>query len=109
MGEVDGPHAAEITVRCDHAYRQAQCKMSGPEQRHPKHARLDEDDAAHVILWNLILPARHLAHFAQIDWRRVVMGVATFEPAQPNRKRRDRDDDGGIDTDHRQPEHWREI
>ena len=57
--------------------------MAGAEQRHAQDAGLDENDAAHVVLRDPILAAGHLAQQALVDRRRIVRGVAPFEPAQP--------------------------
>ena len=83
VGEMDRAHAAEIAVRRDDPEHQAEAQMPGAEQRHAQDAGFDEDDAAHVVLRNPVLAARHLAQQALVDRRRIMRGIAPFEPAQP--------------------------
>ena len=73
MGEVNGSHAAEIAVRSDRPEKQAQPKMARAEEDRAQDTRLDEDNAAHVVLRNPILAAGHLAQQPVID-RRLIVG-----------------------------------
>ena len=81
-------HAAEIAVGRDDPQRQAEAAVPGAEQRHAKDAGFDEDDAAHVVLRDPILAARHFAQQVLIDRRRVLGRVAPFEQTQPQHDRR---------------------
>src|SRR5260370_591554 len=59
--------------------------MAGTEERRAQDARLDEDNAAHVILRNPILAAGHLAQQLPVDWRVGIGGVTPVWPRQHGR------------------------
>jgi hypothetical protein len=101
MGEMNGAHAAEIAVGGDHPQHQAEGEMADLEQGRPEHARLHQNDAAHVVLRDPILPLGHLADQLDRGRRAVLRRIATLEPADPQQHGRQGEKHSGHEPQQR--------
>ena len=99
VGEVNRAHAAEVTVGREDPQQQAQAAVTDAKQPHAQDAGFDQHHAAHVVLRDPILAARHLAQQGLVDRRRILRGIAPLEPAQPQHDHRGHEEDAAQEAE----------
>src|ERR1700733_6377311 len=80
MGEMDRTHAGEIAICLRNAQDISKPPEAGPHDHRAQQSRFDDDDAAHVVLGNLILERNDGPQFGRIVMWFFLDRIALFEP-----------------------------